>query len=124
VERRIDSTITAAAPTSGGADAFLALITQKVAPLVDARICGRQTDRVLSGYAPGGLFTATAYKLPGFFAGYIAFSPAAFWDHGALARLGEAWAKEMGLETEGAALRGQHCAGRTVQAGTRQRWNR
>jgi hypothetical protein len=41
----------------------------------------------------GGLFTvSTAYKAPGLFAGHVALSPAASWDHGALARLDDAWA--------------------------------
>lgn len=95
VERRIDYTITPAEPKSGGADAFLAFITQEVAPLVESRFRGRTTDRVLSGHSLGGLFTvAAAYKAPGFFAGHIALSPAASWDHGALSRLDNAWAKE------------------------------
>jgi predicted alpha/beta superfamily hydrolase len=94
-ERRIDYTITAAEPKSGGADAFLAFIMQEVAPLIEERFRARKTDRVLSGHSLGGLFTvAAAYKAPGFFAGHIALSPAASWDKGALGRLDDAWAKE------------------------------
>jgi len=96
-ERRIDYTITRSEtePKSGGGDAFLAFITQEVAPLVESRFRGRTTDRVLSGHSLGGLFTvAAAYKAPGFFMGHIALSPAASWDHGALAKLDDAWAKE------------------------------
>jgi predicted alpha/beta superfamily hydrolase len=93
-ERRIDYTITAAEPKSGGADAFLAFIMQEVAPLIEERFRGRTNDRVLSGHSLGGLFTvAAAYKAPGFFAGHIALSPAASWDNGALAKLDNAWAK-------------------------------
>ena len=95
VERRRDYTITSTDADSGKGAAFLSFITQEVAPLVERRFRGQATDRVLAGASLGGLFTiAAAYRAPDFFAGHIAISPAASWDHGALGKLDDAWAKE------------------------------
>jgi predicted alpha/beta superfamily hydrolase len=95
LERRRDFTITSIDPDSGKADAFLAFLTTEVAPLVESRFRAEKTGRVIAGSSLGGLFAlATAYKAPGFFAGHIAISPAAGWDHDALARLDAQWAQE------------------------------
>jgi uncharacterized protein len=94
-ERRIDYTITAVGEPSGRANLFLDFIKKEVAPLIEAKFRGEKTDRVLSGNSLGGLFTiAAAYLEPDFFSGYIAISPAAEWDHGALAKLDEAYSKK------------------------------
>lgn len=94
-ERRIDYTITAAGENSGKADLFLSFIQKEVAPLVETKFRGLATDRVLSGNSLGGLFTvAAAYKAPDFFSGFIAISPAASWDKGALFKLDEDYAKQ------------------------------
>jgi uncharacterized protein len=93
--RRIDYTFTAAEKNSGKGQLFLDFIQKEVAPLIEAKYRGEKTDRVLAGSSLGGLFTiSTAYKLPDFFAGYIAISPAAMWDDGALARLDSEYAKQ------------------------------
>ena len=95
VERRRDYTITATDADSGRADAFLGFITKEVAPLIESRFRAEKTDRVISGSSLGGLFAiAAAYKAPGFFAGHIAISPAAGWDHGALGKLDAAYARD------------------------------
>ena len=97
VERRRDYTITATDGDgkSGKADAFLNFITKEVAPLIESRFRAEKTDRVISGSSLGGLFAiAAAYKAPGFFAGHIAISPAAGWDHGALGKLDAAYARD------------------------------
>ncbi|MFO1388401.1 alpha/beta hydrolase [Cellvibrio sp.] len=94
-ERRIDYTITAEEENSGKADLFLNFIQKEVAPLVESKFRGLATDRVLSGNSLGGLFTvAAAYKAPDFFAGFVALSPAASWDKGALLKLDEDYAKQ------------------------------
>ncbi|MBW8899413.1 MAG: hypothetical protein JF619_15160 [Massilia sp.] len=60
-----------------------------------SRNSSEKTDRVISGSSLGGLFAiAAAYKAPGFFAGHIAISPAAGWDHGALGKLDAAYARD------------------------------
>jgi len=96
-ERRLDYTFTRENPaqnTSGNAGRFLAFIKTEVAPLIEAKFRAEKTDRVLGGVSLGGLFTITAaYADPEFFAGYIALSPAAEWDHQALAKLDEDYAR-------------------------------
>jgi uncharacterized protein len=95
VERRRDYTITATDADSGKPDAFLGFITKEVAPLIESRFRAEKTDRVISGSSLGGLFAiAAAYKASGFFAGYIAISPAAGWDHGALGNVDAAYARD------------------------------
>jgi predicted alpha/beta superfamily hydrolase len=95
IERRRDYTITATDLDSGKADAFLGFITKEVAPLIESRFRAEKTGRVISGSSLGGLFAiAAAYKAPGFFAGHIAISPAAGWDHGALAKADAAYARD------------------------------
>ncbi|MEN0035430.1 MAG: alpha/beta hydrolase-fold protein [Cellvibrio sp.] len=94
-ERRIDYTFTAAEENSGKGQLFLDFIQKEVAPLIETKYRGEKTDRVLGGSSLGGLFTiSTAYKTPDFFTGYIAISPAAMWDKGALARLDNEYAKQ------------------------------
>lgn len=94
-ERRVDYTFTAAEEGSGKGQLFLDFIKTEVAPLIETKYRGEKTDRVLAGSSLGGLFTiSTAYKSPDFFAGYIAISPAALWDNGALARLDNEYAKQ------------------------------
>lgn len=93
-ERRIDYTFTVDGPHSGKGDLFLEFIKKEAVPLIEEKFRGKNTDRVLSGNSLGGLFTITAaYKEPDFFSGYIAISPAASWDHGALAKLDESYSK-------------------------------
>jgi len=95
LERRRDYTFTATGPDSGKGDAFLEFITKEAAPLVESRFRAEKTGRVISGNSLGGLFAiSAAYKAPGFFDGHIAISPAAGWDHNALAKLDERWAKD------------------------------
>lgn len=87
-ERRIDYTFTKSGKGSGKAQLFLDFIQKEVAPLIETKYRGDKKDRVLAGSSLGGLFTlSTAYKSPDFFSGYIAISPAAVWDNGALAQL-------------------------------------
>lgn len=94
-ERRVDYTFTAGEKNSGKGQLFLDFIQKEVAPLIETKYRGEKTNRVLGGSSLGGLFTiSTAYKSPDFFAGYIAISPAAMWDKGALARLDNEYAKQ------------------------------
>lgn len=94
-ERRRDYTFTATDAGSGKGEAFLEFITKEAAPLVESRFRAEKSGRVISGNSLGGLFAlGAAYKAPGFFAGHIAISPAAGWDHDALAALDGRWARE------------------------------
>lgn len=94
LERRRDYTFTATDAGSGKGAAFLDFITKEAAPLIEARFRADKTGRVIGGNSLGGLFAlAAAYKAPGFFEGHIAISPAASWDHDALAKLDDAWAR-------------------------------
>lgn len=94
-ERRIDYTFTAEDEQSGKGNLFLEFIKKEVAPLIETTFRGEKTDRVLAGSSLGGLFAlSAAYQSPDFFAGYIAISPAALWDNGALLRLDAEYAKQ------------------------------
>jgi predicted alpha/beta superfamily hydrolase len=94
-ERRTDYTFTADGPHSGKGDLFLDFIKKEAAPLIEEKFRAKNSDRVLSGNSLGGLFTITAaYKAPEFFSGYIAISPAVGWDHEAVAKLDESYAKK------------------------------
>lgn len=95
LERRRDYTFTSTDADSGKGAAFLDFITKEAAPLIEARFRADKTGRVIGGNSLGGLFAlAAAYKAPGFFEGHIAISPAASWDHDALAKLDDAWARD------------------------------
>ncbi|GGY77366.1 esterase [Cellvibrio zantedeschiae] len=94
-ERRLDYTFTVAGEQSGKANLFLDFIQKEAAPLIEAKFRGDKKDRVLSGNSLGGLFTITAaYQAPNFFSGFIAISPAASWDNGALFKLDESYANQ------------------------------
>ncbi|HSX52171.1 MAG TPA: alpha/beta hydrolase-fold protein [Cellvibrio sp.] len=94
-ERRIDYTFTAIDEKSGKANLFLDFITQEVAPLIETQYRGEKADRVIAGNSLGGLLTLTAaYQKPGFFAGYIALSPAVEWDKQALVKLDQRYAEK------------------------------
>lgn len=94
-ERRIDYTFTAEDEQSGKGDLFLEFIKKEVAPLIETTFRGEKAGRVLAGSSLGGLFTlSAAYQSPDFFAGYIAISPAALWDNGALFHLDAEYAKQ------------------------------
>ena len=65
----------------GGADWFLSLITDEMAPLVEARYAGDPGDRCLLGYSLGGLFAAHALlQEPPAFRRFIIGSPSLWWD--------------------------------------------
>lgn len=61
---------------SGGADAFLDFLANKVIPGVEAGHSVNPDRRTLSGYSLGGLFTLqTLFKRPDLFRTYVASSP-------------------------------------------------
>jgi predicted alpha/beta superfamily hydrolase len=94
-ERRIDYTFTAVDEKSGKAHLFLDFIQQEVAPLIEGQYRGEKTDRIIAGNSLGGLLTITAaYRVPDFFSGYIALSPAVEWDKKALVKLDNRYAKK------------------------------
>jgi predicted alpha/beta superfamily hydrolase len=94
-ERRIDYTFTAVDEKSGKAHLFLDFIQQEVAPLIEGQYRGEKTDRIIAGNSLGGLLTITAaYRVPDFFSGYIALSPAVEWDKQALVKLDNRYAKK------------------------------
>jgi predicted alpha/beta superfamily hydrolase len=93
-ERQLDYTFTAVDERSGKAGLFLDFIKGEVAPLIETRYRGQKTDRIISGNSLGGLLAITAaYQMPDFFSGYIAISPAVEWDHQALVKLDNDYAK-------------------------------
>ncbi|EEF22921.1 enterochelin esterase, putative [Ricinus communis] len=82
-------------PGSGKGDQFLDFLEKEVAPLIESKYHGDKDNRTLAGASLGGLFTlGAAMKTPDFFTGYIALSPAVFWDGGAVFKLEEALAKQ------------------------------
>jgi predicted alpha/beta superfamily hydrolase len=82
-------------PGSGKGDQFLNFLEKEVAPLIESKYQGDKDNRTLAGASLGGLFTlGAAMKTPDFFTGYIALSPAVFWDGGAVFKLEEALAKQ------------------------------
>lgn len=83
------------APGSGKGDQFLDFLEKEVAPLIESKYHGDKDNRTLAGASLGGLFTlGAAMKTPDFFTGYIALSPAVFWDGGAVFKLEEALARQ------------------------------
>lgn len=94
-ERGIDYTFSAIDEKSGKANLFLEFIQHEVAPLIEKKYRGQSSDRIIAGNSLGGLFAlSAAYTAPGFFAGYIALSPAVGWDEQALFKLDEQFAKK------------------------------
>lgn len=69
---------------SGGADAYLSFIRERVVPLIETEY--RTSDeRVLGGFSYGGLFAAYAlFTKPGTFSGYLLGSPSLNWDSGVM----------------------------------------
>lgn len=65
-------------PCTGGADAYLALLTEKILPAVEATIGGRPEYSVLAGYSLAGLFAVYAAYHTDAFAGIISAS-GSFW---------------------------------------------
>jgi predicted alpha/beta superfamily hydrolase len=61
---------------TGGAERFLAFITDELVPFIEAKYHVAADDRALGGYSYGGLFTLYAlFERPGFFQRYFAGSP-------------------------------------------------
>ena len=69
------------APTSGGADHFLAFIEHELIPLVEKEYRADTSNRGFIGSSYGGLFAAwTMVNRPQLFQRYIMTSPALYWD--------------------------------------------
>lgn len=72
----------------GGADPFLDFLTRELQPFIAERYDVSGRDATLLGSSLGGLFTLYALLTrPAAFSGYIAVSPALWWDNGALFEL-------------------------------------
>ena len=67
-------------PTAGGADDFLAFLTDELAPYIDSRY--RTVPlRILAGHSLGGLFNVHAFvSIPTAFRGHVIMSPSLWWD--------------------------------------------
>lgn len=77
----------------GGADIFLALLEDKVKPLVRSRV-GTTSSEYLWGHSFGGLFAMhVLFTRPDAFSHYIVADPSAWWHEGALLREWEAFDK-------------------------------
>jgi predicted alpha/beta superfamily hydrolase len=82
-------------PGSGKGNQFLDFLEKEVVPLIESKYHGDKHNRTLAGASLGGLFTlGAAMKTPDFFTGYIALSPAVFWDGGAVFKLEDALARQ------------------------------
>jgi len=93
--RDLTYTSMAMVPGSGKGDQFLDFLEKEVVPLIESKYHGDKDNRTLAGASLGGLFTlGAAMKTPDFFTGYIALSPAVFWDGGAVFKLEDALAKQ------------------------------
>ncbi|WP_263145075.1 alpha/beta hydrolase-fold protein [Pseudomonas sp. RIT-PI-AD] len=74
-----------AAP-SGGADAFLDFLTQRLRPLIDQRLKRESSRQLLWGHSYGGLLVLHALMTrPETFQVYAAASPSLWWGNGAIA---------------------------------------
>jgi hypothetical protein len=83
-QRDLTPTAMAQAPGSGGADRFLSFLTQELFPHVESR-AATHPFRILAGHSYGGLLALHALErgqAP--IQGFIALSPALFWDSGEL----------------------------------------
>lgn len=70
---------------SGGASAFLSLLTDDLIPFVDSVYRTQPTERTLLGFSLGGLFAMhVLLERPEHFRNYIALSPSLWWDGGEL----------------------------------------
>jgi len=68
---------------SGGADAFLALIVERIVPAVRQRVAIDKGRRMLWGHSYGGLFALHALAArPGAFTDYVAVDPSLWWGEG------------------------------------------
>lgn len=77
---------------SGGADAFLSLITGKIRPAVAERVHIDPARQTLWGHSYGGVFVLHAlFSQPAAFQQYIAVEPSLWWGEGQLVRESEAF---------------------------------
>jgi predicted alpha/beta superfamily hydrolase len=68
-------------PTAGGADRFLAFLTDELGPYISAHY-RTEPFRILVGHSLGGLFAVhTMLHRPDAFDGYVAMSPSLWWDN-------------------------------------------
>src|SRR5262249_41363878 len=66
---------------TGGADRFLTLLTDEIAPAIEGRYPLDGDDRCIAGWSLGGLFACHALlRRPDFFRRGLAVSPALYWD--------------------------------------------
>lgn len=82
------------AVNGGGAPKFLAFITEKVVPFIDATYNTDPNDRAIAGHSLGGLFSLyAALTAPDVFNRCISTSPSLFWGKRAIFDCEEAFAK-------------------------------
>ncbi len=75
---------------SGGADAFLALITTQLRPAVTHRVPIDPARQTLWGHSYGGLFVLhTLFRQPEAFQQYIAVEPSLWWNEGVVVKEAE-----------------------------------
>ncbi|MBU3023629.1 alpha/beta hydrolase-fold protein [Aestuariibacter sp. A3R04] len=75
----------------GGADKFLAFIEQELIPDVEKRYRTHST-RIIAGASAAGTFSVYAMQQrPGLFDAHIAYSPAVWWNTGAMVKRTEQW---------------------------------
>ena len=75
----------------GGAEKFLAFIEQELIPDVEKRYRTHST-RIIAGASAGGVFSLYAMQQrPGLFDAHIAYSPAVWWNAGAMVKRTKQW---------------------------------
>jgi len=78
-------------PTSGGADVFLAFLTQTLWPELARRFPVREDMRGIAGHSLGSLLALHAlFREPLFFTHYLASAPSIWWDDRSILRLAAA----------------------------------
>jgi hypothetical protein len=74
-------------PSAGGGEAFLAFLTNELAPHIERTYRADSTRRALAGLSFGGLFAIEALlRRPDFFASLLVIAPALAWDSSAVVR--------------------------------------
>ena len=99
VDETSAQSLAAAGASYGGADSFLDLLLDVVAPAVESAYGGDPADRTLAGWSLGGLTGAHALVTrPGAFRRYLLVSPSLWWGGGSVFRALDALTTDVELD--------------------------
>jgi predicted alpha/beta superfamily hydrolase len=83
--RQLDFTFTRREENSGGGEAFLSFLRDRLIPRVEASFPADPHRRSLFGHSLGGLFSLSVFlNHPGLFRNHLAMSPSIWWDRDGL----------------------------------------